>query len=141
MTIITIGTRSYRVEDDTLYPLEEGSVYEVVKKRTDIRTVKQNAAMHKFFSLTAEQLNDKGLDMKTVIKADVPWSMEAVKNYMWRPIQKAILDKESTTKLKKDEIDLIYNTMNRLLGEKFGIHVPFPSIEQMIFEQNYKETK
>ena len=118
--IISIKDKPFLFQDDVMTPLDADKVYEVIEKKTDKRTIIQNSAMHKYFSLVAEALNDAGLDMKQVIKADVEWSMFSVKEYMWKAIQKAILGKESTTLLKKDEIDDVYLNMNRLTAQKFG---------------------
>jgi hypothetical protein len=59
-----------------------------------------------------------------------------VKELLWRPAQKAILRKKSTTELFKiEDIDKVWEHLNRHLGEKFGLHVPFPS------DQKYQELK
>lgn len=96
------------------------------------RTPKQNSALHLYFTLLADELNAAGLDMRHVIRdeVDIPWSAYTVKNHLWRPIQESQLGKESTTKLTTKEIDLIYDTLNRVIGERVGIHVPFPSEEE-----------
>lgn len=95
------------------------------------RTSTQNKALHKYFELLADELNSAGLDMKKTLKqtVDIPWSKETVKDYLWRPIQNAQLEKESTTELTTDEINKVYEVLNRHLGEKLQIHVPFPSSE------------
>jgi len=112
----------------------------VMKKRT----IQQNKALHVFFTLVAEGLNDAGLDMKKVLKpsVDIPWSKETVKDYLWKPIQKIQLKKEHTSELTTKEIDLIYDTLTRHLGEKFGFYEPFPSIEEIINKiENESNTK
>ena len=95
------------------------------------RTSTQNKALHLYFELLADELNSAGLDMKKTLKqtVDIPWSKETVKDYLWRPIQNAQLEKESTTELTTDEINKVYEVLNRHLGEKLQIHVPFPSSE------------
>lgn len=100
------------------------------------RTVQQNKALHVLFKLLADTLNENGLDMRKTLKPtiEIPWSPGAVKEYLWRPVQKAQLNKESTTELTTVEIDEVFDTINRHLGTKFGIHVPFPSIEELILE-------
>jgi hypothetical protein len=94
------------------------------------RTTQQNRALHKAFSLLAEELNDAGLDMRTVLKSDVSinWTPSMVKEYLWRSIQKIMYSKESTTELEKiGEIEKIWDTLMRHLGEKYGIeYIPFP---------------
>lgn len=101
------------------------------------RTLTQNAALHVYFELIADALNDAGLDMRKVLKPgiDIPWSSETVKNYIWRPVQQAQLGKISTTELTTVEIDKVFNTINRYLGEKFGVHEPWPSINELMFKK------
>lgn len=95
------------------------------------RTTRQNNALHLFFTLLAQELNAGGFDMRKVIRdeVDIPWNTYSVKEYLWRPIQETQLGKRSTTKLTTKEIDQIYDTLNRALAERTGVHVPFPSIE------------
>jgi len=93
------------------------------------RTITQNKAMYKYFELLAEALNDAGLDMKQVLKpeVDIPWTKDSVKNHLWRPIQQVMMDKESTTEMSTADPGDIYLVLNRHIGEKFGIYVPWPS--------------
>lgn len=103
------------------------------KQRTD----SQNKALHLFFTQLAEELNSAGLDMRKTLKPDVdiPWSGRTIKEYLWRPIMTAQTGKSSTTELTTKEIDLVFDTINRHLGEKLGIHLDFPSIESLMFKQ------
>lgn len=95
------------------------------------RTVQQNKALHKWFELLADELNGAGLDMRHLLKphVEIPWSKETVKEYLWRPVQKAQLIKESTTDLTPTEVTKVFETLNRYLGEKHKIHVDFPHEE------------
>lgn len=99
------------------------------KKRTD----RQNNSLHLYFQLLADELNAGGFDMRKVIREgiDIPWSAYNVKEQLWRPVQEAQLGKESTTKLTTKEIDVIYDTVNRVIAERTGVHVAFPSIENI----------
>lgn len=87
-----------------------------------------------YFKLLADTLNDAGLDMKKVLKpsVEIPWSPETIKEYLWRPVMKAQLGFETTTKMSTVDIDKIFDTINRHLGEKFGIQEDFPSYENII---------
>ena len=98
----------------------------------DHRTSQQNRAMHKYFTLLADALGAAGLDMKKTLKPeiDIPWTEYAVKDHLWRPIQRAMLDKESTTELEPSEVSQVYEVLSRHLGQRFGIHVPFPSRDE-----------
>jgi len=95
------------------------------------RTIKQNASLHVYCELLAEALNDAGYDMKKTLKpeVDIPWRKESVKEHLWKPIQKALTGKESTTDISTVEPSEIYDVLNRHIGEKFGVHVDWPSIE------------
>lgn len=97
------------------------------------RTITQNSALHLFFEMLACELNNAGYDMRKVMKenVDIPWNKDTVKEYLWKPVQEMQLLKKSTTELEKKEVDLIYETLNRHLGERFGIHVEFPSEETL----------
>lgn len=103
-----------------------------VKRERGIRSDNQNRALHTYFTHVAEELNAGGYTVQLALKerVDLEWSPETVKELIWRPAQKAILNKVSTTTLAKvEDIDKVYEVVNRHLGEKFGIHVPFPNNE------------
>lgn len=93
------------------------------------RTKLQNRALHKYFTMLAEALNDAGLDMKAVLKpeVDIPWNCSMVKEHLWRPIQNVYLQKQSTTEQCTDEVSQVYKILDRHIAEKFGVSVPFPS--------------
>lgn len=93
------------------------------------RTIQQNKALHKTFELWCDQLNGAGLTVKVVLKPEVEvmWTPDMIKEYLWRPIQKAQLGKESTTELTTKEVDKVYQTLQHHFGEKFGIELVFAS--------------
>lgn len=98
------------------------------------RTAQQNRALHKYFELVAEALNDAGYGVQTVLEKvmEISWSKSLVKDILWRHAQLKLLDKRSTTMLTTKDIDKVYDELNRFLGEKFGITESFPSIEELI---------
>jgi len=96
------------------------------------RTDQQNKALHKYFELLAEALNDAGFETKAVLavkEVDVPWNKELVKELLWRPIQKTMTGQESTTKISRVEPSDIYMVLDRHISEKFGVHIEWPAIE------------
>jgi len=98
-------------------------------KESKVRTSQQNKALHVWFTLVAEELNNAGYTVQLVLKEklDLDWDLEKVKELLWRPAQQALLNKRSTTKLKKiQDIDKVWEHLNRHLGDKFAIHVEFP---------------
>ncbi len=82
--------------------------------------------------MLAEELNEAGLDMKAVLKptVDIPWNTINAKEHLWKPIQEALLHKDKTSNLNTDEVTKVYEVINRHMGQKFGIHVPFPTEEE-----------
>lgn len=101
-------------------------------KSPPVRTLRQNRALHLWLRKVAKELNEGGYTVKLVMaqKMDIDWTGELAKELLWRPAQKVILGKESTAKLSKSqEIDMIFDHLNRHLGEKFGVHVGWPHYE------------
>lgn len=101
------------------------------KKRTD----SQNKALHKYLTLVAEELDRNGHTLQDVVKAitkvEIRPTMLNIKDVVWREIQKSQLGIESTTDLKKQQdIDKVYDVMNKWLGTYFEIHIPFPVDEE-----------
>ena len=94
------------------------------------RSATQNAALHLFCSQVADALNNAGFDFRAFIKDGypVPFNEILVKEYLWKPIQKAITGKDSTTKPERHEYALIYDSLNLKLAEH-GLFVPWPSKE------------
>lgn len=94
------------------------------------RTSQQNRAMHKWFTLLSEALNDQGYDMREV-KVDIPASPELVKEVIFKPVMQAYFPGvESTTELTTKQMTQVYEVLNRAFGEKMGIHVPWPSEDE-----------
>jgi hypothetical protein len=94
------------------------------------RTSKQNRSLHLYLKELSKALNDAGYDMKKTLKpeVDIPWDDDGVmaKEHLWRPIQKIMLDKESTVEAERQEYSQVYEVLNRHLSAKFGISVPWP---------------
>ena len=106
----------------------------------ETRTIRQNKAIHLMNTWIANQLNDAGLDQKKVIKADIPWTKDAVKLLIVKPIMKSMYQKDSTTELNKSnkEIEHLYDVIMRELGEKFGIeYIKFPNEEDLQRKRHY----
>jgi len=93
------------------------------------RTLTQNRALHKFCQILADKLNEAGLDQKKVLKPEVeiPWTMEAVKEGLWKPVQEAVTGLKSTTKPEASQYSDIYEVLNNHLSSKLGIYVEWPT--------------
>jgi hypothetical protein len=110
---------------------------EFVDFEEEKRTTQQNKALHLFFTILADELKDAGFDMyKTLNKAlPLPWNCNRVKEFMWRPVQEHVKDKESTKQLTTKDIDVIYEIMMKIISERTGVYVPFPSEEELRMAQ------
>ena len=93
------------------------------------RTLTQNRALHKYCSLLADALNDAGLDQRKVLKpsVDIAWTQNAVKENLWRPLQKFVTGLDSTTKPEASQYSAIYEELNRHLSMKLGVSIPWPT--------------
>lgn len=102
-----------------------------IKNYDDQRTSRQNSALHLGLTMLAEALNDAGLPMQKVLKpsVEIDWDKDSAKKYLFKPILEARYGKDSTTKLKKiGEIEIVWDTMFRFLGEKHGVeYIEFPN--------------
>jgi len=97
------------------------------------RTEKQNNSIHLYCERLAEALNDAGFSFndQKVIKVEVSFTKENVKESIWRNVQTALYpDKHSTTDLEKMEVSEVYENISRFIGERAGVYVPFPSEDE-----------
>ena len=96
-------------------------------------TTQQRKALHLFFSFVAKEMQDAGLDKRTVIThfpaIDMPVTGKDVKE-IWRLAQIEHTGKESTNDLNTQDINEVWELMNRYVA-LMGIHVPFPSLESL----------
>jgi len=111
------------------YLKEKGAIIEL-KEVKQTRSSLQNRALYLYFTFIAETLNDHGLYLQTMDLFGLPveklWNKDLVKEFIWKPIQKALFDIESTTKLKTNELDVIINVLTNHFA-KLELSVNFPS--------------
>ena len=118
------------MQDLSLY-MKQNNIKElkIKTKGEEPRSSQQNKALHLYLTFIAESLNNAGLDIKHTIKADTDWTMSAVKELMWRPLQKVLIKKESSANLTKEEFSLVQERLDKILLERFGLDIKFPSEE------------
>lgn len=98
-----------------------------------VRTEKQQAAIEVYCRELAKALNESGYDMRNFPwkeGATVPWTQASVKDRLWRPIQEVMLDKKSTTKLDRAQVNQVYEVLARNMAERCGVSVEFPHREE-----------
>lgn len=128
----------YATEDiEKVDGLNKKAIYVVELGKVDERSLKQNNALHRYFSLVARELNKNGFEIQSNLNMELNWNTTRVKELIWKEFQKVVLGKESTRLLTKKELTQIYDYVNRYTSEQFGISIEFPNREQL----ENKETK
>lgn len=99
-----------------------------------VRTLTQNKAIHKYFAMLADSLNNAGYDVRKAMRHDVaiPWTDKLVKELIWRKVQKAMFEVDSTTKLDTSQVSEVYEVINRHTAESFCVSVAFPEKERLL---------
>jgi transcriptional regulator NrdR family protein len=107
------------------------------KNMKEQRTSQQNKALYKMFSELADELTAQGKDMRVILKPDVdiPWTQNRIKEHIWRPLQKAMFGTQSTTELTTDQVDKVFQVIQKHLGESHGVEINFPSVESIMLKQ------
>jgi len=99
------------------------------------RSPQQNNSIHLFFRQLSDQCNEKGIEMRDIVKDEIPIPVtpENVK-MLWKRVQTHMFGKKSTTELKKTgEIDQVYDVFCKLIAERTEGEVeipPLPSKEE-----------
>lgn len=122
----------YATEDiEKVDGLNKKAIYVVELGKVDERSLKQNSALHRYFSLVARELNANGFKIQSNLNMELDWNMTRVKELIWKEFQKVVLGKDSTRLLTKKELTQIYDYVNRYTSEQFGISIEFPNKEQL----------
>jgi hypothetical protein len=89
-----------------------------------------NSALHLWFALIAEDSNEKGLTLDLLYNQ--PQNMritpELLKN-LFREYGRVMFNKDSTSKLTKDEMSKLITVFEQLLAERLNNIIPFPHYE------------
>jgi len=92
------------------------------------RTLKQNRALHVWFSELARECNNAGIDQRVMVKNLRVDVTETSLKDIFRSIGFAKFGKESTADLTTKELVNCYDEMLRMLAEE-GIELSFPSYQ------------
>jgi len=100
-------------------------------------TLKQKKSLHLYFEMIAKSLNEIGITFLyrglNKSEIEIPYTPYLVKEMLWKPIQMALFEKESTTKLTNEEINKIIEVINKFFAER-GVELHFPSIQSLLFD-------
>ena len=97
------------------------------------RSLPQNNSLHLYCTNLGLAFNDAGYDMTKVLShhASIPWDKKGfnVKEKIWRPVQEALCQEQSTTRASTKDYPAIYETVNRFTASRMGISIDWPSKE------------
>ena len=101
------------------------------------RTLAQNRSLHLLMTQISDGLNDSGLYMQRVLRhdAEIAWTPEAVKEYLFRPFITAMYSISSTKDLDTKQIGDAMNMMLDHLAKVTGKSFDIPSIESLLINE------
>ena len=105
------------------------AIYMVDVKNMSMRTLKQNSAIHLWANQISTLLNSKGLYMEGIFANKIEWSMSMVKEQIIKGTMKKVLNKTSTTKLTRKEVDSLIDYITMAFATKAIVIPQFPSRE------------
>jgi len=100
------------------------------QEMSETRTQKQQDSLQLWLRWTANELNDKGIDLKIVIQKlesrgiDIPCTEGALKELVWKPIQKAMIGQESTTQAGTTDYNAEYMGLCKWFAQEFEVTLP-----------------
>jgi hypothetical protein len=95
------------------------------------RTTSQNNAIHKWFSLIANEARNNGETAGMLLKrpAELPITETMLKD-CYKQIAMRMYEKDSTTKLSTIEMQAVNSVFERVIAERLNISIPFPSNQE-----------
>ena len=111
------------------------------------RSLTQNAALHKYFELMADELNNTPhASVQEVVTLPISWTKNNFKEIIWHKVQLSMFPdavnedgEPSTAKLTTKEVGEVYEEVNRLISKVAGVGMEFPSYEEQRIESLTKE--
>ncbi len=112
-----------------IYLGSQTGLVDIIKIK-NVRTNQQNRALHLFFTILSEQMNEMGMEYTFFgikgTQITMPYTPAIIKEFIWRQIQMALFGIESTTKINTEQINAILDVLTKHFGE-MGIEVSFPN--------------
>ena len=122
-----------KAKDKLNHFIDKGKTIDLIEKK-NTRTTRQNSALHLLFTIISGQLNEMGAEFKYFGLKGQVFSMRhtpsLVKEHIWKPIQFALFNIESTTKINTEQINEVVDVLTKYFSEK-GIVIEFPSKETL----------
>ncbi len=96
-------------------------------------TKQQQNSLHLWARQLASALNDGGFSINDhiVFKTDIGFTEQNIKENMIKPLMRALYpDLTSTTKLDTKQISELYLHIDKVVSERTGVSIPFPSEQE-----------
>ena len=136
-----ITNNKQKAIDEITLIIDKGKFVKV-EQVNQTRSTRQNSALHLYFTILSQQLNDNGIDFnfENIIygKVAMRFTPDIVKEYIWKPIQRTMFNIESTTKINTSQINEILDVLTLHFGNS-GISVSFPN-EFDLYLKFYEKT-
>ena len=111
-----------------------GSASEKEKKK---RTLQQNKAIHKHCDLASKEAQNSGITYSEFIrlrpKLELPWTPERVKE-LWQHASLLLYGTTKTSELETHQVSIVYDVVNKVMGEIMGFNILFPSEEEQMLQ-------
>ena len=92
-----------------------------------LRTIKQNSALHVWFNMISDHLNANHMYVSNVIKLETEWTPDTVKELLYKPVQKSLINKPSTTEATTVDQSVIVEALHRAFAMSTKTNLPeFP---------------
>lgn len=102
------------------------------------RSLSQNNSLHQWCTDVAGALEELGISRKTIVQdladADIPITMEYIKQVLWFHFMVGMTGKTKTSQLSTDEVTKIEKTTLEHLKKKYKIDVEWWSQEAQYWE-------
>ena len=96
-------------------------------------TDKQMASLHVAYREYVRQLTEQGYDLKKALAQTVltiPLTEENFKHYFVKPTLESLYPESSShNDLYTDQVEPLFDVLNRAMSIRFGISIPFPEDE------------
>ncbi len=110
-------------------------------KKIELKEIKitrsqlQNKALHLYFTLICHELNELGHEFNyeglNGNVFEMRYTPDIVKEFIWRPIQVALFNIKSTTKINTIQINEVIDVITKFFADK-EIVIEFPSIDSLL---------
>ena len=99
------------------------------------RTAQQRKAIEVYCREVAKALDESGQSVQTVFTMPVSITQKNIKEHMFKVVMTALFPEiHSTTELNTKQVSQVYENMNRVIAERYGVSVPWPSIDEQRIE-------